>query len=706
MVGGTDGADVSQMQGVIDAIHARVLALEQKEQDHTNVVHSNIDKWSKEVNEMIKKLNDKYEEGEARGGNTQNIRKMKDPSGLKFKSEKRDEETFSSWSFEFEAHMGRMFRGAGEQFLTWAAEEETEIKQHHADRKAAELGMKSDVNDILYDELRKTCNDGEPQLILRKLKSERNGAEAWRLMTNRYDPRGPMVAQGILEKLNTIEWPKDVNEVQNMIGKMDVMIKEYEQITKEEYPEVAKRGRLVAILPGDYKKHVRVNAQSFKTYDKVRDFVLEQVGVSREEAARAENLKTTKKKEKDNEANTLEQMKTMQQEFLNAMWNHQWPSGEHQDDGYRADEPNEPPGFEDLNAVYGNKGQGKGKGGSYGGKGPWGGGGKGKSKGFGGKDTAYGYKGGGKGWGGGGKGDWSGGGGKGQGGPKGGEFQGECHYCGKFGHRLNQCPKKTADMARMRAGRANALDESEDDDEEEVAILCEECNQFEANIVEEKIGEVNAMDEQEYDGWEKHTVMVDSGSTSSFLKKDTLPQVEVKPPSEKDAKRRWSTADGASVKMTGTSKVNFYTNQGKGKAHKFNRSDKIAKNLSSVSEYADAGQLVIFSKKGGGIIKDPDERIARWLMASNPSATPFRRDKGKGTYSLDMWVQKAAADKVISRKKAVSFASSKKEKEEEIGDENEDMEVDVVTEEEWQEYLTRSQKQRRNKANAVFTGPR
>ena len=34
------------------------------------------------------------------------------------------------------------------------------------------------------------------------------------------------------------------------------------------------------------------------------------------------------------------------------------------------------------------------------------------------------------------------------------------------------------------------------------------------------------------------------------------------------------------------------------------------------------------------------------------------------------------------------------------------MEVDVVTEEEWQEYLTRSQKQRRNKANAVFTGPR
>ena len=44
-------------------------------------------------------------------------------------------------------------------------------------------------------------------------------------MTNRNDPRGPMVAQGILENLNTIEWPKELNEVQNVIGKMDVMIK-------------------------------------------------------------------------------------------------------------------------------------------------------------------------------------------------------------------------------------------------------------------------------------------------------------------------------------------------------------------------------------------------------------------------------------------------------------------------------------------------
>ena len=45
------------------------------------------------------------------GGRIQNIQQMKDPQALKFKSEKRDEEVLGAWSFEFEAHIGRMFQG-------------------------------------------------------------------------------------------------------------------------------------------------------------------------------------------------------------------------------------------------------------------------------------------------------------------------------------------------------------------------------------------------------------------------------------------------------------------------------------------------------------------------------------------------------------------------------------------------------------------
>ena len=97
------------------------------------------------------------------------------------------------------------------------------------------------------------------------------------------------------------------------------MIKEYEQITTEEYPEFAKKGRLVATLPLEYKRHVRQNAPNFKTYDKVRNFVMEQVNLSREETAKAEHLKPMNtKKTQDMETNMLEKVK---QEALNAFWN-------------------------------------------------------------------------------------------------------------------------------------------------------------------------------------------------------------------------------------------------------------------------------------------------------------------------------------------------------------------------------------------------
>ena len=39
-------------------------------------------------------------------------------------------------------------------------------------------------------------------------------------------------------------------------------------------------------------------------------------------------------------------------------------------------------------------------------------------------------------------------------------------------------------------------------------------------------------------------------------------------------------------------------------------------------------------------MKDPDEKIARALLTKVSGSIPFRRDPGKGTYSLDMWIEK------------------------------------------------------------------
>ena len=130
----------------------------------------------------------------------------------------------------------------------------------------------------------------------------------------------------------------------------------------------------------------------------------------------------------------------------------------------------------------------------------------------------------------------------------------------------------------------------------------------------------------------------------------------------------------------------------------FKLSDSIEKNLGSVSEMCDMEHLVIFSKNGGGIIKDPGEKLARMIMTRVEGSIPFRRDEKKGTYSLDMWVKKAS----IESKSEVSMRNAR----EEVGakrqsvDESE-MEVDelaAVSAQDWEVFVSRSQKRKDRKA--------
>lgn len=133
------------------------------------------------------------------------------------------------------------------------------------------------------------------------------------------------------------------------------------------------------------------------------------------------------------------------------------------------------PTWDELNAIFKGKGNGKGKDGGkgtscggkripYGGKGiPFGGkgiscGGKGTS--FGGKGTSFGGSGtpcGGK---------------SGGGGGKGAGFQGYCNFCGEYGHRLNQCHWKTLEMKKAKGG-ANYLEGDEIEGQGEECGLCD-----------------------------------------------------------------------------------------------------------------------------------------------------------------------------------------------------------------------------------------
>ena len=87
--------------------------------------------------------------------------------------------------------------------------------------------------------------------------------------------------------------------------------------------------------------------------------------------------------------------------------------------------------------------------------------------------------------------------------------------------------------------------------------------------------------------------------------------------------------------------VKFNTGEGAGRAVNMRRSDKVGETLGSVSEMCDKGDTLNFTSKGGSVLRDPDQAIARQAVMSATSRTDFRRQRG--TYVLDMWVDLKAA---------------------------------------------------------------
>ena len=174
-------------------------------------------------------------------------------------------------------------------------------------------------------------------------------------------------------------------------------------------------------------------------------------------------------------------------------------------------------------------------------------------------------------------------------------------------------------------------DEGDDPNREEFNCLRE--------ISEHPVDEINAVDDDDTGGYEKHEMLMDSGSSSSFLRKGVLAHLGMEQATKDEAKRSWSTASGGTVRMRGTTKVKFDTNEFAPKSLRLKRSDEVDKTIGSVSEFADKGNTLIFTKSGGAIVHDPGEKLAKQMMQQSGRNTPFRRNRG--TYTLDMWVKKA-----------------------------------------------------------------
>ena len=156
-------------------------------------------------------------------------------------------------------------------------------------RKLGERVKEVDV--MVYGELRRLSPEGEPQLIIKNLRDGAKGLEVWRKLHQRYNPRGAMVAQGISERLQAVEWPKGIDGVMGMLEGIDKMVGEFEGIVGRKYSPDALMGRVMAVMPEEWEQFVRVNPTQYNTWDKLRDYIIKMTTMRQDEEARTRTMK-------------------------------------------------------------------------------------------------------------------------------------------------------------------------------------------------------------------------------------------------------------------------------------------------------------------------------------------------------------------------------------------------------------------------------
>ena len=259
------------------------------------------------------------------------------------------------------------------------------------------------------------------------------GLEAWRLLMKRYEPRTPATKRALLKSIFNMKAAKKVEEIEKNLLKLEDIFTRYETMSNTKLPEDIKTVIMIELSTPDLKEHLEFNLKDMG-YKETREAVMTYVERKRKDPITAMEIGNH---EHDYYEDT------------NNWWGGENEEVYENDEIYQEHEVNY--------SGYGNKGygfKGSGKVGGYGkGNGKVGGYGKGGGKvgGYGkvgGKIGGYG-KGGGK----------DKGGGKGKGGKK-GEFQGTCHWCGKWGHTASRCPDKDTYMEWVRSGKGGNTTET------------------------------------------------------------------------------------------------------------------------------------------------------------------------------------------------------------------------------------------------------
>ena len=310
----------------------------------------------------------------------------------------KDEAAFSEWHVKVKAWLTNQ----DDRALRWL----------NTARDADVVLETDDLDFIQSDGERAACkrfNGLVYNLLVTKLKGEAfnivssvrdsSGLEAWRLLMRRYEPRTPGTKRALLKSLFNMKPAKKIEEIEKNLLKVEDVYARYEVMSNEALPADVKTVIMTELCTPELKEFLEFNSKDFG-YKETREAIMAYV----------------ERKRKD----PLTAMEVGNHECGDTIW---WGEADNHDCQYHGPEDY----YNELNySGYSMKGKGK----------NWGQKGKGKGP----------YKGAGKG------GDFQKGGGKDKGKGKGkkGSFQGECYFCGKWGHTSSHCPEKDAYMDWLR----------------------------------------------------------------------------------------------------------------------------------------------------------------------------------------------------------------------------------------------------------------
>ena len=315
----------------------------------------------------------------------------------------RDESAFTEWHVKVKAWLTNQ----DERALRWlntARDADNVLETDDLDvanfQTEAERSACKRFNGLLYN-LLVTKLKGEAFNIVSSVR-DACGLEAWRLLMRRYEPRTPGTKRALLKSLFNMKPAKRIEEIEKNLLRVEEIYARYEVMSKAAIPEDIKTVIMTELCTPELREYLEFNNKDYD-YKETREAITSYV----------------ERKRKD----PLTAMEVGNYEYDN-IWG---CDGENEYAYYDPDDCHN-----ELNySGFGAKGKGKNWSPKGKGKGPNKGMGKGDffQKGFG-KD-------------------------KGKGKGKKGSFQGECHWCGKWGHTASRCPDKDLYMEWVR--RSNGL---------------------------------------------------------------------------------------------------------------------------------------------------------------------------------------------------------------------------------------------------------